>query len=165
LFNLILSNIHILQDKHEQSHSIIIFNATLFKNKQPLLAIAAHSSNPMAENKDIETVIRRVTSVTNHLISSSTTTTSPPQLISLFHTSGSSRNNDSYQRVHGDVPSHDVVWKVASDDQGKDFTDIVYEKSVGEGIAKVSSLFSFSFYFFFNSKILDEFDYSSIILI
>ncbi|WJX87834.1 1,4-dihydroxy-2-naphthoyl-CoA synthase [Trifolium repens] len=92
----------------------------------------------MAENKDIETVIRRVTSVTNHLISSSTTTTSPPQPISLFHTSGSSRNNDSYQRVHGDVPSHDVVWKVASDDQGKDFTDIVYEKSVGEGIAKIS---------------------------
>jgi naphthoate synthase len=118
----------------------------------------------MAENKDIETVIRRVTSVTNHLISSPTTT-SPPQLITLFHTSGSSRNNDSYQRVHGDVPSHDVVWKVASDDQGKDFTDIVYEKSVGEGIAKVSSLFSFSFYFFFNSKILDEFDYSIIILI
>ncbi|MCI30765.1 14-dihydroxy-2-naphthoyl-CoA synthase, partial [Trifolium medium] len=88
----------------------------------------------MAENKDIETVIRRVTSVTNHLISSSTA--SPPQLIALSHTSGSSRNNDSYQRVHGDVPSHDIVWKVASDDQGKDFTDIVYEKSVGEGIAK-----------------------------
>ncbi|GAU44142.1 hypothetical protein TSUD_188030 [Trifolium subterraneum] len=89
----------------------------------------------MAENnKDIETVIRRVTSVTNHLISSPP----PQQLISLFHTSGSSKN--SYQRVHGDVPSHDVVWKkVASDDQGKDFTDIVYEKSVGEeGIAKIT---------------------------
>lgn len=94
----------------------------------------------MADNKDIETVIRRVTSVTNHLVSSS-----PPQLISLCHTS-------TYQRVHGDVPSHDVVWKVVpsddDDDEGKVFTDIIYEKSVGEGIAKVVlPPFSFSFCF------------------
>lgn len=87
----------------------------------------------MADNKDIETVIRRVTSVTNHLVSSPTSISPPPQLISLCHTS-------SYQRVHGDVPSHDVVWKVipSDDDEGKVFTDIVYEKSVGEGIAKIS---------------------------
>lgn len=84
---------------------------------------------------DIETVIRRVTSVTNHLLP--TPTTPQTQLISLCHTS-SSTNNHSYQRVHGNVPSNDVVWKVASDDEGKDFTDIVYEKSVGEGIAKVT---------------------------
>jgi len=100
----------------------------------------------MANNKGIETVIRRVTSVTNHLISSPTSS-SPPQLISLCHTS-------SYQRVHGDVPSHDVVWKVVpSDDdhEGKAFTDIVYEKSVGEGIAKVvlpPFFFSFCFTLF-----------------
>ncbi|CAL5197089.1 unnamed protein product [Lathyrus oleraceus] len=84
---------------------------------------------------DIQTVIRRVTSVTNHLLP--TPTTPQTQLISLCHTS-SSTNNHSYQRVHGNVPSNDVVWKVASDDEGKDFTDIVYEKSVGEGIAKIS---------------------------
>jgi naphthoate synthase len=99
----------------------------------------------MANNKDIETVIRRVTSVTNHLVSSPTSISPPPQLISLCHTS-------SYQRVHGDVPSHDVVWKVipSDDDEGKVFTDIVYEKSVGEGIAKVVlPPFSFSFCFTF----------------
>ncbi|CAI8608564.1 unnamed protein product [Vicia faba] len=88
---------------------------------------------PMA---NIETVIRRVTSVTNHLLS--TPTPPQPQLISLCHAS-SSTNSDSYQRVHGNVPSNDVVWEVvASDDEGKHFTDIVYEKSVGEGIAKIS---------------------------
>jgi naphthoate synthase len=90
----------------------------------------------MAETKDIETVIRRVTSVTNHLVSSPTT---PPQIIALSQTTSNTKNNDSsYNRVHGDVPSHDVVWKVTSDDEEKDFTDIVYEKSVGEGIAKIS---------------------------
>lgn len=95
----------------------------------------------MADNKDIETVIRRVTSVTNHLVSSS-----PPQLISLCHTS-------TYQRVHGDVPSDDVVWKAvpSDDDEGKVFTDIIYEKSIGEGIAKVVlPPFSFSFLVLFN---------------
>lgn len=97
---------------------------------------------PMADNKHIETATRRFASLTNHLLSSPTT--SPHQLIALSNTSSSRNNNDSYQRVHGDVSSHDVVWKVAFDDFGKDFTDIVYEKAVGEGIAKV---LSFSFFF------------------
>ncbi|XP_058767857.1 1,4-dihydroxy-2-naphthoyl-CoA synthase, peroxisomal-like [Vicia villosa] len=85
---------------------------------------------------DIETVLRRVTSVTNHLLP--TPTPPQPHLISLSHTSSSTKN-DTYQRVHGNVPSNEVVWKVvASDEEGRDFTDIVYEKSVGEGIAKIS---------------------------
>ncbi|XP_016165606.2 1,4-dihydroxy-2-naphthoyl-CoA synthase, peroxisomal-like isoform X1 [Arachis ipaensis] len=52
----------------------------------------------------------------------------------------STSRNDSYKHVHGDVPSHDVVWRViASDtDSDKEFTDIIYEKAVGEGIAKIN---------------------------
>ncbi|XLT13466.1 hypothetical protein HN51_059156, partial [Arachis hypogaea] len=52
----------------------------------------------------------------------------------------STSQNDSYERVHGDVPSHDFVWRViASDaDSDKEFTDIIYEKAVREGIAKIS---------------------------
>ncbi|XP_027346654.1 1,4-dihydroxy-2-naphthoyl-CoA synthase, peroxisomal isoform X2 [Abrus precatorius] len=86
----------------------------------------------MAEKKDLQTVIRRIASVTNHLTSSHT---SQAQL-ALFHTS---TRNDTYQRVHGEVPSHDVVWRVvASDESGKPFTDIVYEKAVGEAMAKIT---------------------------
>ncbi|QHO15748.1 1,4-dihydroxy-2-naphthoyl-CoA synthase, peroxisomal [Arachis hypogaea] len=45
-----------------------------------------------------------------------------------------------YERVHGDVPSHDIVWRVITSDvdSDKEFTDIIYEKAVGEGIAKIS---------------------------
>ncbi|XP_061365286.1 1,4-dihydroxy-2-naphthoyl-CoA synthase, peroxisomal isoform X2 [Gastrolobium bilobum] len=95
----------------------------------------------MAENKDLNTVIRRVASLTNHLVPSPHTCSVAGELV-LFNTcssgSGSGSRNDSYQRVHGDVLSHDVVWRTASDESGKDFTDIVYEKAVGEGIAKIT---------------------------
>ncbi|KAH9773216.1 hypothetical protein KPL71_013271 [Citrus sinensis] len=46
--------------------------------------------------------------------------------------------NDSYHRIHGEVPSHDVVWRIACDESGTEFTDIIYEKAVGEGIAKIT---------------------------
>lgn len=48
--------------------------------------------------------------------------------------------NDSYHRIHGEVPSHIPVWKISSDESGKEFTDIIYEKAEGEAIAKVSNL-------------------------
>ncbi|WVZ26587.1 hypothetical protein V8G54_005131 [Vigna mungo] len=81
----------------------------------------------MAENKDLEAAIRRFASVKNHLLSAPAAS---PEL-TLARTS---TTNNSFGRVHGHVPSHDVVWRTASDD----FTDIVYEKAVGEGIAKIS---------------------------
>ncbi|XP_047149608.1 1,4-dihydroxy-2-naphthoyl-CoA synthase, peroxisomal [Vigna umbellata] len=81
----------------------------------------------MAENKDLETAIRRLASVKNHLLSA------PAASPELTFTCTSTTDN-SFGRVHGQVPSHDVVWRTASDD----FTDIVYEKAVGEGIAKIS---------------------------
>ncbi|XP_052727500.1 1,4-dihydroxy-2-naphthoyl-CoA synthase, peroxisomal isoform X2 [Vigna angularis] len=81
----------------------------------------------MAENKDLETAIRRLASVNNHLLSA------PAASPELTFTRTSTTDN-SFGRVHGQVPSHDVVWRTASDD----FTDIVYEKAVGEGIAKIS---------------------------
>ncbi|KAE9614448.1 hypothetical protein Lal_00012262 [Lupinus albus] len=91
------------------------------------------------KNKDLDTVTRRVTSITNHLSPSYHYSYIQNEHVLLSNTSRT--RNDSYQRVHGDVPSHDVVWnKVAfiDDDPAKEFTDIVYEKAVGEGIAKIT---------------------------
>jgi hypothetical protein len=44
--------------------------------------------------------------------------------------------------VHGDVPSEPPEWRAATDASGKEFVDIIYEKAVGEGIAKVRLLSS-----------------------
>ncbi|XP_072083737.1 1,4-dihydroxy-2-naphthoyl-CoA synthase, peroxisomal isoform X2 [Arachis hypogaea] len=100
----------------------------------------------MAEKKNLlvlNTVIRRLTSIVNHLGASSQSdrpSLHPHNQLQLGLCDSSTSRNDSYERVHGDVPSHDVVWRViASDaDSDKEFTDIIYEKAVGEGIAKIS---------------------------
>lgn len=77
-------------------------------------------------------VNRRMASIANHLspIHSAPNSTS----ISLSNAS----MDDSYHRTHGQVPTHPVVWEAAIDESGKDFTDIEYEKSLGEGIAKIT---------------------------
>lgn len=95
----------------------------------------------MAEKNELDTMRRRVASVSNHLIPS------PSSYNGSVGFSNTSMN-DSYHRVHGEVPSHDAVWRVASDDSGKDFTDIVYEKAVGEAIAKVLTHWEFCFCIF-----------------
>ncbi|XP_028099710.1 1,4-dihydroxy-2-naphthoyl-CoA synthase, peroxisomal-like [Camellia sinensis] len=47
--------------------------------------------------------------------------------------------NNRYHRIHGEVPTHDPIWRLVDcDDNGKEFTDMVYEKAVGEPIAKVT---------------------------
>ncbi|KAB1207893.1 1,4-Dihydroxy-2-naphthoyl-CoA synthase, peroxisomal [Morella rubra] len=84
--------------------------------------------------KDLDTVRRRVASVAKQLTP-----------VHLPHNCGSIglRNasmDDSYNRIHGAVPTHEVVWNIACDESGKEFqfTDILYEKAVGEGIAKIA---------------------------
>ncbi|XP_054809648.1 1,4-dihydroxy-2-naphthoyl-CoA synthase, peroxisomal [Prosopis cineraria] len=85
----------------------------------------------MAE-KDLDTMRRRLASITNHLVPFHL---SQNGAVGLCNTS----MKDSYHRVHGDVPSHDVVWRrIASDESGKEFTDIVYEKAEEEAIAKIT---------------------------
>lgn len=85
--------------------------------------------------KNLDTMRRRVASVANHLAP-----VRPPANSGAVELStASSSMNDSYHRIHGEVPSHHVVWRTARDeDSGKDFVDIVYEKAVGEGIAKIT---------------------------
>ncbi|QHO03144.1 1,4-dihydroxy-2-naphthoyl-CoA synthase, peroxisomal [Arachis hypogaea] len=100
----------------------------------------------MAEKKNLlvlDTMTRRLTSIANHLGASSQSdhpSLHPHNQLQLGLCDSSTSRNDSYERVHGDVPSHDVVWRViASDaDSDKEYTDIIYEKAVGEGIAKIS---------------------------
>ncbi|KAJ4821641.1 hypothetical protein LUZ62_034207 [Rhynchospora pubera] len=49
-----------------------------------------------------------------------------------------SSSTDSYGRVHGEVSDKEVTWQSVCDESGKEFVDIIYEKSVGEGIAKIT---------------------------
>ncbi|RZC55331.1 hypothetical protein C5167_014206 [Papaver somniferum] len=86
--------------------------------------------------KDMKNVERRIGSVANHIIPSTNGSNSASSSSSIKMNSTSM--NDSYHRVHGEVPTHDVVWRTTCDDLGIQFTDIIYEKSVGEGIAKIT---------------------------
>ncbi|EAY75266.1 hypothetical protein OsI_03153 [Oryza sativa Indica Group] len=80
---------------------------------------------------------RRLARVTAHLLPSSL----PLQLASaptLAPSPAASPASDSYRRVHGDVPSEPPEWRAATDESGKGFVDILYDKAVGEGIAKIT---------------------------
>jgi naphthoate synthase len=86
---------------------------------------------------------RRLARVAAHLVPSSSfpvthATVRPLAPSATAASSSSSPAKDSYRRVHGDVPSEPPEWRAATDESGKEFVDIVYEKAVGEGIAKVS---------------------------
>ncbi|KAI9111397.1 hypothetical protein K1719_017087 [Acacia pycnantha] len=86
----------------------------------------------MAEKKDLDTIRRRVASIANHLVPFQSLQNGA---VALCNTS----MKDSYHMVHGEVPSHEVVWKkIASDESGKEYTDIIYEKAEGEAIAKIT---------------------------
>jgi naphthoate synthase len=89
---------------------------------------------------------RRLARVAAHLVPSFPVphATGPPLAPSPAAASSSSSSpaGDSYRRVHGDVPSEPPEWRTATDESGKEFVDIIYEKAVGEGIAKVRLLSS-----------------------
>ena len=87
------------------------------------------------EDKELSAARRRLCSVSNHLVP-----VAPPS-ISLHGCSSGSSISDSYHRIHGDVSTHEPVWEGAIDELGIEYTDIVYEKAKGEGIAKVTSVF------------------------
>jgi len=90
---------------------------------------------------------RRLARVAAHLVPSFPVphATVPPLALSPTAASSSSSSSpagDSYRRVHGDVPSEPPEWRAATDESGKEFIDIIYEKAVREGIAKVRLLSS-----------------------
>lgn len=94
----------------------------------------------MAESKELSMANRRISVVTNHLIPIGTI----PTRVDSVELCIASSMNDNYHKVHGEVPTHEVIWKKAEffgDGEGyggnKEFVDIIYEKAVGEGIAKV----------------------------
>uniref|UniRef100_A0A1J3DLH6 1,4-dihydroxy-2-naphthoyl-CoA synthase n=1 Tax=Noccaea caerulescens TaxID=107243 RepID=A0A1J3DLH6_NOCCA len=92
----------------------------------------------MADSTELGTASRRISVVTNHL---NPVGLIPTPVDSVKLCSASSMN-DNYHKVHGEVPTHEVVWEKADfvgDDEGnKEFVDIIYEKAVGEGIAKIT---------------------------
>ncbi|KAJ8775325.1 hypothetical protein K2173_020329 [Erythroxylum novogranatense] len=83
-------------------------------------------------DKELEDVRRRVASIANHLSTPFSATNSS------FVLCNTSSVNDSYHRIHGEVSGKEVAWRSVLDESGKEFTDIIYEKAVGEGIAKIT---------------------------
>ncbi|KAK8529438.1 hypothetical protein V6N12_060220 [Hibiscus sabdariffa] len=91
----------------------------------------------MISDKELSAVTRRIATVSSHLllpVGSGSNSCPSYSSIELCNAS----MDDSYHRIHGEVASHEVEWKTACDEYGKVFTDIVYEKAVGEGIAKIT---------------------------
>uniref|UniRef100_M1B1W7 Naphthoate synthase n=1 Tax=Solanum tuberosum TaxID=4113 RepID=M1B1W7_SOLTU len=88
--------------------------------------------------KDLNTMRRRVASVANHLLPIPLA----QNVVSSIGSSNcsSSSMNDNYHKIHGEVPNHEPVWRLipSDDESGKEFTDIIYEKAVGEPIAKIT---------------------------
>lgn len=92
---------------------------------------------------EMEVAKRRLSNVANHLNPELTLSNSHQIHHHHHHPSislSTTSMNDNYHKVHGQVSSKPVVWKLAADDSGKDFIDIIYEKAVGEAIAKVITL-------------------------
>ncbi|CAD6237591.1 unnamed protein product [Miscanthus lutarioriparius] len=83
---------------------------------------------------------RRLARVAAHLVPSFPVphATVPPLTPSPTSSSSSSSAGDSYRHVHGDVPSEPPEWRAATDESGKEFVDIINEKAIGEGIAKIT---------------------------
>lgn len=94
----------------------------------------------MSNSKEIGTASRRISVVSNHLIPVEPV----PTGVDSLDLSTASSMNDKYHKVHGEVPTHQVVWRkadlVGDDGETKEFVDIIYEKAVGEDIAKVWTL-------------------------
>ncbi|KAI8528257.1 hypothetical protein RHMOL_Rhmol12G0136400 [Rhododendron molle] len=91
---------------------------------------------PSMAGTDTNATRRRLASVSNHL---APVRWAPLNGGSIGFGDCSGSINDSYHRIHGQVPTHEPVWRaVACDDSGKEYTDIIYEKAVGEAIAKIT---------------------------
>uniref|UniRef100_A0A2P2MFA7 1 4-dihydroxy-2-naphthoyl-CoA synthase peroxisomal-like n=1 Tax=Rhizophora mucronata TaxID=61149 RepID=A0A2P2MFA7_RHIMU len=95
----------------------------------------------LPKKSDLDTVARRATSIANHLmvpLSPASSEGNGSTSVGLCNTS----MDDSYHKIHGQVSQKEVVWRSVSDESGKEFTDIIYEKAVGEDIAKVRVILS-----------------------
>ncbi|KAG7657958.1 Enoyl-CoA hydratase/isomerase [Arabidopsis suecica] len=91
----------------------------------------------MADSNELGSASRRLSVVTNHLIPIGF---SPARVDSVELCSASSMD-DRFHKVHGEVPTHEVVWKKADffgEGDNKEFVDIIYEKALDEGIAKIT---------------------------
>ncbi|KAK1325826.1 1,4-Dihydroxy-2-naphthoyl-CoA synthase, peroxisomal [Acorus calamus] len=86
--------------------------------------------------RDLKTLDRRLSTIAGHLLPLAYISGGPPHIHPSFASSTSA--GDRYRRIHGDVPTHEVSWSPALDESGKGFTDIIYQKAVGEGIAKIT---------------------------
>ncbi|XP_021744623.1 1,4-dihydroxy-2-naphthoyl-CoA synthase, peroxisomal-like [Chenopodium quinoa] len=90
------------------------------------------------ENEELKIARRRLAKVANHVNPEIVTHSKSHQLHQSSISLSATSMNDNYHKVHGQVSADPVVWKAATDDSGIDFIDIIYEKAVGEAIAKIT---------------------------
>ncbi|CAH2047668.1 unnamed protein product [Thlaspi arvense] len=91
----------------------------------------------MADSKELGSANRRISAVTNHLIPVGLI----PTRVDSVELCNASSMNDNYHKVHGEVPTNEIVWRKADfvgEGDNKEFVDIIYEKAVGEDIAKIT---------------------------
>lgn len=88
----------------------------------------------MAEKDLNDKMRRRIASISGHLIPIPQAPDYSGDSVCLSNVSF----NDSYHRKNGTVSTDPVVWSIAGDVSGKEFTDIIYEKAVDEAIAKIT---------------------------
>lgn len=127
----------------EQSGGMVVRRApspslqNLIRNPPPTNQTTPRVPRPIAPPLALamDAAERRLARVTAHLLPS--LPLPAPPLAPSPAAASSSPASDSYRRVHSDVPSEPPEWRAATDESGKEFVDILYEKAVGEGIAKV----------------------------
>ncbi|XP_021746776.1 1,4-dihydroxy-2-naphthoyl-CoA synthase, peroxisomal-like [Chenopodium quinoa] len=90
------------------------------------------------ETEELKIARRRLANVANHVNPEIVTHSKSHQLYGCSISLSATSMNDNYHKVHGQVSTDPVVWKAATDDSGDDFIDIIYEKAVGEAIAKIT---------------------------
>ncbi|OAY65582.1 1,4-dihydroxy-2-naphthoyl-CoA synthase, peroxisomal [Ananas comosus] len=91
------------------------------------------AKNP-EKRKELTSVERRVARIASHLLPSISPLSPAPPIVRSVASA-----EDSYRRVHGEVSAKEAAWReVCDDESGKGFVDIIYEKALGEGIAKIT---------------------------
>uniref|UniRef100_A0A0C9RIG6 1,4-dihydroxy-2-naphthoyl-CoA synthase n=1 Tax=Wollemia nobilis TaxID=56998 RepID=A0A0C9RIG6_9CONI len=58
--------------------------------------------------------------------------------VHMLKTSGKGKRESKYEKVHGEVSGEAASWQEFSAVDGPPFLDIIYEKAIGEGIAKIT---------------------------
>lgn len=101
---------------------------------------------PATSRNELKIAERRMANISNHLIPPPHCHSHFSPMVNLALASSREGTNDKnkidrYRLIHGEVETGEAEWRPATctdDGAGKPFIDIIYEKAIGEGIAKIT---------------------------